>query len=337
MVADWNLFQESDISVSNVWTSIYVKNVKKRSNISIISWKWKDQKKINPKAKNHQRIFTRLVENSSNNLAENTLHHILTKEIILTDMGIGKERENTDLVVDKIHNTEYNERCSSFRLFMDNSLTSNNSFSIILNLKVGNWFNSMLLKKTFLSKNSNKRPTKWESKNFLLFMIAQKVSLMKSSNPIQNSDSENLSSKWSKMVWELTQAKTSKKCVKNSEEKEEKLVVKRKKKKDKDVHNLKEEEENLRRRKVWINLWRSKSWKRWNPYLVKIKLLSINILSEKIRDSERKILLQNGLKIFHCDKVHLMNKKKHLKNDLDIILLKQIIYFHWISYLKCLN
>lgn len=303
MVVDLNLFQESGISVSNVWTSTYVKNVKRRLNINIISWKWKDHKKSNAKTKNNLKISTRLDENSSNSSAENTLHQILTKEIILTGMDIGKERENTDLVVGKIHNTGSNERCSNYKLFMDNNLTSNNSFSIILNLKVGNWSNFMLLKKIFLSKNFNKRPTKWENKNFLLFMTVQKVNLTKSSNLIQNLDSGNLSSKWSKKVWELTQAKISKKCVKNSEDKEKKWVVKNSKEEDKDVHNLKEEEENFSKRKVWISLWRNRFWKRWNPYLGRIKLLSINISSEKIRDSEKKILLLNGLKNSLCDKV----------------------------------
>lgn len=79
-----------------------------------------------------------MVENSSNNLTENTLHHILTKDNTLIDMENGEDTEKVDLVVDKILNTEFIENCSNYNLFLDNNLTSNNSFSIILSLKVGN-------------------------------------------------------------------------------------------------------------------------------------------------------------------------------------------------------
>lgn len=168
----------------------------------------------------------------------------------------------------------------------------------------------MPLKETFPNKNFNKRQTKWENKNFPLFMTVQRLSLMKSSKLIQNLVLGNLLSKWSKKVWELTQAKTSKECVKNVEKKEEKLAVKRKRKEDKDVHTLKEEEENLKKKEVWTNLWRSKFWKRWNLYLVKKKALIISTLSEKTRVWQRKILSQSGLKSSLYDKVHLLWTKK---------------------------
>lgn len=219
-------------------------------------------------------------------------------------MENGEDTEKVDLVVDKILNTEFIENCSNYNLFLDNNLTSNNSFSIILSLKVGNWSNFMLLRKISPNKNFNKRPTKWENKSFPHFMTVQRLSLMKLSKLIQNLVLGNLLSKWSKKVWELTQAKTSKECVKNVEEKEEKVVVKRKKKEGKDVHNLEEEEENLRKKEVWTNLWRSKFWKRWKLYLVRRKASIISTLSEKIRVWQRKILSQSGLKSSLYDKVH---------------------------------
>lgn len=135
-------------------------------------------------------------------------------------------------------------------------------------------------------------------------MTVQRLSLMKSSKLIQNLVLGNLLSKWSKKVWELTQAKTLKECVKNVEKKEEKLAVKRKRKEDKDVHTLKEEEENLKKKEVWTNLWRSKFWKRWNLYSVKKKALITSTLSEKTRVWQRKILSQSGLKSSLYDKVH---------------------------------
>ena len=121
-----------------MWILTYVRNVKKRLNINIIFWKWKDQNRNNLKLQRNLNAFIRLVENSWNNLTENTPPHILTKDNTLIDMENGEDMEKIDLVVDKILNTEFIENCSNYNLFLGNNLTSNNSFSIILSLKGGN-------------------------------------------------------------------------------------------------------------------------------------------------------------------------------------------------------
>lgn len=198
MVVDYNQFQESDTSVSNVPILTYAKGVKTRSIMSIIFWKWKNLNQNLLKTKRIALTFIKLVESSSDNSEEDILHLVLIKEVIHTCVGMAIGKENKNLVVENHSNTESKGNNSSCKLFSANNLISKNSFSRILNLKDGNLSNFMLLRKIFLKKNFKKKQTKWENKNCLHFMNVQKVILTKLSKHIQNLVSENLLSKWKK-------------------------------------------------------------------------------------------------------------------------------------------
>ena len=180
--------------------SISVKSASRRLIMNIISWKWKNLKNNNLRQKRNLKDFTKLVESFSNNSKEDILPHILMKENIHIDMDmdIGEEKENIDLVMVNPLNTESEEKCSNYKLFLDNNQISNNLFSKIHNLKVGNWFNSMPLKRKSLKKSFYRKLTKWENKNCQLFMNVLRMNSMRLSIHIQNWASENLLSKWSK-------------------------------------------------------------------------------------------------------------------------------------------